>query len=74
LKAKSKKKYWYTRSETQSKSRLELPEPYKKQFQRKQLTCGEVVPTRLDLLTESHLVVEYSGLVPGTERECGTIV
>ncbi|KAF8514161.1 hypothetical protein JB92DRAFT_3096266 [Gautieria morchelliformis] len=48
----SKKKYWYTGSDAHSKSRLELPEPYKKQFQRKQITC-----------------VEYTGLIPGTERD-----
>ncbi|KAF8585948.1 hypothetical protein K439DRAFT_1659991 [Ramaria rubella] len=48
----TKKKYWYTRSDSHSKSRLELPEPYKKQFRKKQITC-----------------VEYTGLVPGTERD-----
>ena len=38
---KTKKTYWYTRSEAQKSSRLDIPAVWKKQFADKQITCGE---------------------------------
>jgi hypothetical protein len=38
---KTKKNFWYTTSESSKGQRLEVPDFWKEEFSKKQITCGE---------------------------------
>ena len=66
---KTKKCYWYTRSEAQRGLRLDVPEEHKKAFASKMITCGKRYHRAKLVVISFFATVEYKNLAPGTERD-----